>query len=194
MVAEYGFMPRDRYPAFLADVERSTCSGSLIWSLRSHSSQGGFYTHSEYDDNFSFHVPGWPNPTTSSNWVKPVDWDPKEYSVVQGIYNSSFTINREKIPKNYPIPKAPQVWMNSNRSITWKGAGWASDYEVWVASTGRGRQNVKRKWERIASGVVDAVPSGTLAWPLPPGSAGSLRIRGKSLDGKPGEWSNVITI
>lgn len=120
---------------------------------------------------------------------------------MSAIYDSSFSINRLRRPRGYPVPDAPTVWLKEGvRSIAWQGAAWANNYEIWVSrapqqekkgSTG-GR--IRQKWARLATGVLDAVDAGTVAFPLPADAKGALRIRGVSLDGRPGEWSNTIKI
>lgn len=204
MVREYGFLPTaEMISDFLKAAEEAKCSGSLIWSLRPHAFNGGFKTHAEDENNAAYHVPGWPNPTTPSSWVRPPNWDTKEHNIVDLIYKSSFSINGLPRPKEYPIPAgSPFVWLVAgSRNITWQGAAWANSYEVWLSRSAlfgqherKGRPSTRGKWINIAKGVLDAVANGTLAFPLPTDASGSLRIRGLSLDGKLGEWSNTIKV
>ena len=46
-VGEFGFVPLKTVHAVLNTVLHSPCSGALLWSLRSHHREGGFYVHSE---------------------------------------------------------------------------------------------------------------------------------------------------
>lgn len=67
MVGQYGFVnPDDFYAGFLEGLVRAGTSGSLIWSFRSHSNNTGFKVHREDANNAGYHLPGWPNPTTSA--------------------------------------------------------------------------------------------------------------------------------
>lgn len=116
---------------------------------------------------------------------------------MQNVYRSSFAINGKAVPSEYPVPGAPDLWLvNGTRNITWRGAAWANDYEVWVSTAAIVRGTRDDKFTRIASGVLDAMPARnmSLGWPLPSAVHGTLKVRGVSLSGKPGKWSNTIKI
>jgi hypothetical protein len=187
-VAEYGFFNNvNDYALFLAAAEAAGASGTLVWSLRPHSAEGGFKTHREDEENNSYHVPGWPNPHLSQTRTKPKNWDEKEYRIVEYIRHASYKINREQVP-NFPVPCAPHLWSNGNGSVAWRGAAWALSYEVWLA------HGPDQQWHNIGTGIVDAVEEGKLAFYLPPHSSGTVMVRGMAVDGAAGEWSNAVQV
>lgn len=69
-----------------AAYQEFDCAGALIWSLRGHSQQSGFDTHSEGNNIFSYHAPGWLNQTSAS-------FDTQESAVVSATYNARYTYN-----------------------------------------------------------------------------------------------------
>lgn len=150
------------------------------------------------DNVAAYHAPGWPNPLIPANsWTRTPDWDDKEFAIVKHIRLSSFAMNGHPRPPLHPLPIAPKVWLNAqNRTITWQGAAWALSYEIWLAPhTASAPPRVRRpQWQRIAKDVLDALPAGELAFPLPANARGQLRIRGMSVEGKEGAWSNIINV
>jgi hypothetical protein len=60
------------------------CAGALIWSLRGHSDKSGFDTHSEGNNIYSYHAPGWINQTSKS-------FDTQESSVIAETYNARYS-------------------------------------------------------------------------------------------------------
>lgn len=177
---------------FLLAAEQSGASGSLIWSLRPHSAKGGFKTHREDENNSAYHVPGWPNPIVSQSRTKPSNWDEKEYRIIEYIRHASYKINREQVPEHFPVPVAPHLWSNGNGSVSWRGAAWAISYEIWLAHPSQEGQDPQ--WQNIGRGITDAVEEGKCAFFLPPHSQGTVMIRGISVDGAAGEWSNAVQV
>lgn len=191
IAGEYGFLntPND-YALFLSNAEREGCAGSLVWSLRPHSSQGGFKTHREDESNCAYHVPGWPSPVTPQHFSMPNHWDNKEHTVIQYIRHASYGINGEAVPQQYPQPNAPYVWTVAPGRVSWKGSAWANCYEVWLAPHANAQSH---EWHCIAQGVLDAVSAGQAGFYLPQGTQGqTLLMRGVGLDGVVGEWSNAV--
>lgn len=55
IAGEVGFFDdASEYSTFLSSLAKAGGAGSLIWSLRPHSSTGGFKTHSEGNGHFSY--------------------------------------------------------------------------------------------------------------------------------------------
>lgn len=193
VVAEYGFFNTlNDYALFLSAAEQAGAAGSLIWSLRPHAAQGGFKTHREDENNSAYHVPGFPNPHVSPSRTKPANWDEKEYRIVEYIRHASYSINKEPMPEHFPVPVAPHVWSNGNGSVSWRGSAWAISYEVWLAHAAVEGQ--EPQWQNIGRGITDAVEEGKCAFYLPPNSSGTVMLRGISVDGVAGEWSNAVQV
>ncbi|KAI9328545.1 glycoside hydrolase superfamily [Obelidium mucronatum] len=61
IVDEYGLESLDWTRELLkASVKNSKITGTLLWSLRFHSREGGFYTHDETPTQRAYHYPGFP--------------------------------------------------------------------------------------------------------------------------------------
>ena len=70
IVGEFGFKPTDELRAFLDNAIENGTSGAMIWSLRYHSRDGGFYPHTESTFNGVFYGayrwPGFPSGKAST--------------------------------------------------------------------------------------------------------------------------------
>ncbi|KAG0144344.1 hypothetical protein CROQUDRAFT_95152 [Cronartium quercuum f. sp. fusiforme G11] len=107
-------------------------AGALIWSLRGHDETSGFQTHSEGNNIFSLHVPGFKNQTSK-------EFDQLEYDI-------------------FPIPGPPYPFFATNSTatgISFKGSAWAEHYEIWGATNGG-------RFVKVADNVYDNVGPGEL--------------------------------
>ncbi|KAI9334043.1 glycoside hydrolase superfamily [Obelidium mucronatum] len=57
-VGEFGLAPVSEMESLLTAVAKSNASGALLWSLRFHSRNGGFYNHIELQEYQAYHFPG----------------------------------------------------------------------------------------------------------------------------------------
>ncbi|PLW15315.1 hypothetical protein PCANC_11296 [Puccinia coronata f. sp. avenae] len=141
------------------------CAGALIWSLRGHSDKSGFDTHSEGNNIYSYHAPGWINQTSKS-------FDTQESSVIAETYNASYNIlGLEPPPK--PVPGTPQTFFVTNGThagLSWRGATWAERYEIFGGHLQGLSFNV------ISNEVQDNVDSGEVFVPLDPHEPTKLLI------------------
>lgn len=140
-VGEFGFIPTDGVRQVLDTVIESGCSGALIWSLRTHNTDGGFYWHSEpYGGNLfkSYHWPGF-----SSG-------DPFDArNCIQLVSEKAFQISKRR-PEQKP-PKAPVLLpINDVAEISWQGSAGASGYTIERSESQDG------PWDQIAENVSDA--------------------------------------
>jgi len=194
LCGEYGFLPEAEMYAGVLELARQQpgFAGSLVWGFRPHSSLGGFVTHSEGDDvNYSYHIPGWPNSQIGKDdFDLPKDWDKKEGTIVDAIRQASFAINDEAVPR-YPTPNAPQVSLNGTNTISWKGSAWASTYEIHGS---RHSTLLGKGWKLLEKGVLDVFNAGDLSHVLPKSDAKFIKMRGVTLDGQKGRWSNVLAL
>lgn len=116
-------------PRSLAD-ERAAVSGSLAWSLRPHAVNGGFKTHGEGNNIFSYHAPGWP--------AESPEFDRRERDVVSAIRQAGFALTGDRPPSKWPVPSSPQIIFHPDAgagkegAFFWRGGSWAHTYEVWV--------------------------------------------------------------
>lgn len=89
----------------------SKTSGSLVWSMRSTSVNGGAITHYEYDGHWAYHWPGYTGGPLCSN-----GFTQENYPIVTSMKANSFKISDSvgiPRPSNYPpcthIPKIIQA-------------------------------------------------------------------------------------
>ncbi|KAI8926878.1 glycoside hydrolase superfamily [Entophlyctis helioformis] len=170
-------------------------SGALIWSLRYHSAEGGFYTHYEKDNYWSYHAPGFP---------KASGFTTEEQTIVPMMRKHALLI--QGLPANtpYPIPSAPGLIAGVKPSaLRWRGASWAASYRVWrapsapsSASDGSAtRETATAHWELLADRVLDNVEWGQPIYADKSAVAGSwymYRIQSVSADGVDGQGDLVI--
>ncbi|MBW0488228.1 hypothetical protein O181_027943 [Austropuccinia psidii MF-1] len=149
VIGEHGFYSSP--DVFQEAYELFDCPGALVWSLRGHSDQGGFITHGEGHNIYSYHVPGWPSQSSEQ-------FDTHEEEVVRLTYEASYDILDES-PEKFPVPDrcAPFIISNSSHyGISWLGSAWAQHYEVWAVPQEGG------KFQRVASQTYDNINSGEL--------------------------------
>ncbi|EFP88957.2 uncharacterized protein PGTG_15160 [Puccinia graminis f. sp. tritici CRL 75-36-700-3] len=155
IVGEHGFY--DKPAVWEAFYKNVTCAGTLVWSLRSHSENGGFVTHGEGHNISSYHAPGFRNQTSEK-------FDTQEADVISSTYDASYRIlGLEPPPK--PIPGTPEAFLVSNGThagISWRGAAWAQQYEV------LGAIFQDAQFSTISRFVPDNVEDGQLFVPLDP--------------------------
>lgn len=142
-VGEFGFVETPRLAEAIDAVINKDISGALLWSLRFHRREGGFYWHMEVGTGGNrykaYHWPGF----TSGD-----DYD--ERQVLKMLRNAAFKIQGVEAP---PIePPAPPKLLPIERAseIFWQGSAGASGYDVWRAPERDG------PWERIAENTSDA--------------------------------------
>ncbi|MCA9734558.1 MAG: hypothetical protein H6696_09560 [Deferribacteres bacterium] len=117
-------------------------SGGLIWSLRSHREEGGFYWHSEplgMGIYKSYHWPGF----ASGN-----SYDERNFLAM--LREKAFSIQRLEAPV-IPVPQAPVLLpITEIYKINWQGSVGASGYNIERATGTNG------PWEQIGFNISDA--------------------------------------
>ncbi|EJU05767.1 hypothetical protein DACRYDRAFT_20150 [Dacryopinax primogenitus] len=158
VVGEHGFYANySEFSDFFYRQKESNTAGSMVWSIRPHSAEGGFITHGEGDGIFSYHAPGWSPQQTA-------DFDPLELGIIHITRNASYTMVNNNVPAFFPIPNAPEIWVVNNATagtgLSWLGGAWAQHYEVWAVQFGN------LFWTKIATYVLDDVDAGTAYFPI----------------------------
>ncbi|KAI8456206.1 family 5 glycoside hydrolase [Phakopsora pachyrhizi] len=153
---EYGFFSHGHeFEKFLSHCASHKANGTLAWSLRPHSSQGGFKTHGEGDGIWSYHAPGW---KPAHLGEEDPEWDHRERDVIQAIRVAAFKLTGDK-PTRIKIV-APELFVSDDgQYFSWRGASWADCYEVWINVTGD-----QNGWEFYQGGVTDNVKGGRLKY------------------------------
>ncbi|CAH7685921.1 glycoside hydrolase superfamily [Phakopsora pachyrhizi] len=149
VIGEHGFYSDVAH--YQKAYEIFDCPGALLWSIRSHNEIGGFSTHSEGLNIYSYHVPGWEQQTST-------EFDTIEEPIVRLTYEASYKILNQD-PPDHPIPSECYPFYATNSThygISWKGSAWAKYYEVWAVATEGGI------FQRVARHIFDNVESGKL--------------------------------
>lgn len=189
MVDEFGLGTFENVSSLIRTIRESGISGGLLWSIRGHRRDGGFYYHNEGGTPVnSFHVPGFA-----------VSHDYDEIRTLDLIRKEGWLIRDESIP---PIEKpliAP-VLMKAGDGLVWRGSTGARYYEIERASSANG------PWEKAAVGLADSVVSNVTEYesskeaapvPLwydllrPENKTVYYRVRGFN-EGGSSEYSNVL--
>jgi len=144
LIGEFGFLGLTGVEEVLREVESHPgICGALIWSLRFHSRDGGFYWHSEPGNGGYFYKAyHWPGFTSGENYA--------ERDVMQLMRERGFAIQGKTVPI-LTVPKAPQLLpFDDPAHISWRGSVGASGYDV-ERSAARGGP-----WKRIGYNISDA--------------------------------------
>jgi hypothetical protein len=130
IVGEFGFMPTVDVRGLLDAIISESVSGGMLWSLRSHNRDGGFYWHSEPAGAGLFKAYHYPGFTTGN------DYD--ETAVLTLLRTKAFAI-RGLSPPALEKPTAPVLLpARSPAAITWQGSAGAERYDVERATGPKG--------------------------------------------------------
>lgn len=142
-VGEFGFVPTKHLAEVMDATIADGISGALLWSLRFHNRDGGFYWHMEVGTggNFykSYHWPG---------FASGAAYD--EIAMLSLARDKAFEIQGVKPP---PIekPEPPKLLPTQDAAaISWQGATGAAYYDVERAESKRG------PWTKVGRDVTDA--------------------------------------
>ena len=138
-VGEFGFMPTPDIKAVLDSVIEKNVSGIMIWSLRGHNSEGGFYYHSSDNGGTAYRWPGFDNGASYD-----------EKNLMKVMRESAYKINGKEVPP-IPIPDTPTLLeIETPFKISWQGSTGASSYII-------ERKEDDSDWKILADSVTDAV-------------------------------------
>ncbi len=141
-VGEFGFVPTDEIERVLDTVIENDISGALIWSLRFHNRDGGFYWHREPSgDNLykAYHWPGFPSGDA---------YDERE--ILSLMRDKAFAIRNQPIPQREPPAPPTLLPIDDVAAISWQGSAGAASYTVERAELESG------PWKTIGQSISDA--------------------------------------
>jgi hypothetical protein len=142
VVGEFGFVGTAAVERVLDDVIESDISGALIWSLRFHRREGGFYWHSEPLGSGLFKAYHWPGFDSGG------DYDERHLLAV--MRDRAFAIQGRTAPP-LEAPAPPHLLpIEAVSRISWQGSVGASAYLVERSSKEDG------PWAVVADDVSDA--------------------------------------
>jgi hypothetical protein len=179
-VGEVGFMPTATIRDLLDAVIARGLSGALVWSLRVHNRDGGFYWHSEPAGGGLYKAYHWPGFPTGDRY--------DETALLQLMREKAFAIAGQPAPA--PASPASPVLLpvKAVHAITWQGSVGASSYDVERAESASG------PWSLVGSGIDDTktpyAPLFSDTWALP-GQQYFYRVRARNEAGR-SDPSNVV--
>lgn len=180
VVGEFGFIPLDDARAVLDAAISNGLAGAMIWSLRFHNRDGGFYWHSEGasgDAVKAYHFPGF---ATGASY--------QESAVVDLMRTKAYEIQGVPAPP-LPAPAPPALLaIRSADAISWRGSVGASGYDVERADRRDG------PWTLVGADVDDTAVQYRPLFADPyaePGATYFYRARAKNVSGTSAP-SNVV--
>lgn len=143
LVGEFGFASTSGLQSVLDMViKNKNIVGALIWSLRHHRKDGGFYWHSEPLGAGLFKAFHWPGFSSGEKY--------DERNLLKMYRNKAFEIQGMDTPP-VSVPKSPELLPIENAySISWRGAMGATGYNVYRSATKSG------PWELVGYNISDS--------------------------------------
>jgi mannan endo-1,4-beta-mannosidase len=122
IVGEFGFVSTVQMEDAMKAIMDTGMSGGLLWSLRFHDRDGGFYWHSEPDGGDLYKAFHWPGSAIGA----PYD----EINLMASVRRYAFAI-RGLTPPPIPVPAPPRLLpITDNDAISWQGSVGAASYTV----------------------------------------------------------------
>ena len=142
-LGEFGFIPAGGVQRVLeAVLHTPNIAGALIWSLRFHSRDGGFYWHSEPSGGGLYRAYHWPGFRSGIPYGEP--------EVLAVLARFAWGIQDKPVPSP-PVPAAPRLLaVTGPGQIRWQGVPGAEAYVVERA------ESPGRPWRALGPAVSDA--------------------------------------
>jgi len=138
-VGEFGLTAPANIKAIVDSAINDDVSGIMIWSLRFHNRDGGFYMHRENNGNGPFRFPGFQSGEVYN-----------EKEIIDFMRTRAFEVDGVKVPK-IPIPAAPILLdIKDIYNISWQGSVGASSYKL------QRRESNSNNWITLSDKIVDA--------------------------------------
>ncbi len=142
IIGEFGFVDVASIHEFLDMIIKNGTSGALIWSLRVHNRDGGFYWHSEPFGGDKYKAYHWPGFHSGTGY--------EETELLSLMRQKAFAIRGLSVPR-LRVPRPPYLLpIDDVAAISWQGSTGASSYDIERASSLLG------KWTLIATALDDA--------------------------------------
>ena len=144
-VGEFGFIPTADVARVLDRVIQGGAMGAMLWSLRFHNRDGGFYWHAEKRGFEAYHWPGFDSGAH-------ID----ESNLLALMHRKAHEIRGRKPPAQTPPDPPALLPVTSPFALVWQGSAGATAYEIERSAHRDG------EWQLVASEVSDA------RWPYRP--------------------------
>jgi len=192
IIDEFGLGSTENLRDLMKAIRESNISGGLLWSIRSHRRDGGWYYHNEGGTPVnSFHVPGF-----SAGFV----YD--EVRILSLLRKEAYLIRGIQVPevaKPAPVP----VLLLTKDGFIWRGSSGAAFYTL------ERSENAAGPWKVIATGLDDSVLSDVTKFEQSPQASEPLtlysdefvfsgktyyyRIKGENVAGASG-YSEIVKV
>jgi mannan endo-1,4-beta-mannosidase len=122
LVGEFGFVDTAQMTATMDAVMQTGTSGALVWSLRPHRREGGFYWHSEPAGGNKYKAFHWPGFASGAAY--------DEIQLLERMQQKAFAIRGLPVPaRQRPAP--PRLLpIQDATAISWQGSVGATSYVV----------------------------------------------------------------
>lgn len=146
MVGEFGFVSTEAMRAIMdATIKEPAVAGGLIWSLRFHSQDGGYYWHHEPWGGDFFKAYHWPGGPAGAAYDEP--------RFMRLVRAKAFEIQGKLAPA-LEVPAAPDLFSVTDGGIAnWRGSVGAANYELQRADKSSG------PWQTVAWQLTDDAAS-----------------------------------
>ena len=135
IVGEFGFIPTPDIAAILDTVIADGINGIMIWSMRQHNRDGGFYYHQN--------AYRWPGFASGSAW---------DEIAVDSLFHVKAAAIAGKAPAPLPLPAPPRLLpIATPFKISWQGSTGATSYVI-----ERKEEGADSSWKVIAPEATDA--------------------------------------
>jgi hypothetical protein len=191
IVDEFGMGKPESMERLMAEIRKSGITGGLIWSIRSHRRDGGWYYHNEGGSvHNSYHIPGF---DTGHDYY--------ERRLLDSLRENAWAIRGETVPPMRSPVQAPVLYPLGD-GLTWRGSTLAQYYILQRASSPDG------PWTTLATGLLDSQVPDALALeksgadnpgplyidPSAPGATPRYyRVKGVNLSGE-SPWSAPLAL
>lgn len=142
LVGEFGFVSTEAMRAIMdTTIREPGIAGALIWSLRFHNQDGGYYWHHEPFGGDFFKAYHWPGGPAGAAYDEP--------RFMRMVRAKAFEIQNRPAPA-LEVPPAPDLFRVTDGGIvTWRGAVGAAVYELQRADASRS------SWQIVAWQLTD---------------------------------------
>jgi hypothetical protein len=140
VIDEFGLGSTENLKNLMDTICNSGISGGLIWSIRSHRRDGGWYYHNEGGTKInSFHVPGFS-----------VGYSYEETRILDVLRKKAYQIRNICSPPIQKPEPDPVLFIKDN-GFTWKGSTGAKYYTI------ERSENINGPWIVISTGIEDSI-------------------------------------
>lgn len=136
VVGEYGIIPLQDLRALTDTIINQDLAGGMVWSLRFHNREGGFYNHYEYGRAEAYRWPGFVNGDAYD-----------ERLALSFLRDRAYRIDGA-LPPRLPVPEPPVLLPIADPAhISWQGSTGAESYRV------ERREEGDPDWQAVAAGA-----------------------------------------